>query len=174
MQHLYIFNQLQNEVNSPCEIVVECDGSDATILFRLDAVTVGGHPVGAVRRTIEGDVTQSSDGRSASIQPIETDGRCRSRSGLLANGIALEIEGCRGKEPLQKTWLSFSVVTVVAPFWRGGLKQFICLRGELGGLQGVIGVVGERGGRKGGRLVYHDTNAYHSYQLVRFVSLGMQ
>lgn len=27
---------------------------------------------------------------------------------------------------------------------------------------------------KGGRLVFHDTNAYHSYQLVRFVSLGMQ
>ena len=46
-------------------IVVECDGSDvaalyrsdATILFRLDAVTVGGHPVGAARRTIEGDAT---------------------------------------------------------------------------------------------------------------------
>lgn len=65
MQHLYISNCLQNEVNSPCEIVVEFDGSDAatlyrldaTILFRIDAVTVGGHPVGAVRRTIEGDVT---------------------------------------------------------------------------------------------------------------------
>nr|DAS54142.1 MAG TPA: hypothetical protein [Caudoviricetes sp.] len=65
MQHLYIFNRLQNEVNSPYEIVVECDGSDvaalyrsdATILFRLDAVTVGGHPVGAARRTIEGDAT---------------------------------------------------------------------------------------------------------------------
>lgn len=26
------------------------------IVARLDAVTVGGHPVGAVRRTIEGDV----------------------------------------------------------------------------------------------------------------------
>lgn len=57
MQHLYIFNRLQNEVNSPCEIVVECDGSDAATLYRLDAVTVEGHPVGAVRRTIEGDVT---------------------------------------------------------------------------------------------------------------------
>ena len=48
MQHFYIFNQLQNEVNSPCEIVVAGDGSDAaalytldsTILFRIDAVTV--------------------------------------------------------------------------------------------------------------------------------------
>ena len=49
MQHSYIFNQLQNEVNSPCEIVVVTAG--------LDAVTVRGHPVGAVRRTIEGDVT---------------------------------------------------------------------------------------------------------------------
>ena len=57
MQHFYIFNRLQNEVNSPCEIVVECDGSDAAALYRLDAVAVGGHPVGAVRRTIEGDVT---------------------------------------------------------------------------------------------------------------------
>ena len=49
MQHLYIFNRLQNEVNSPCEIVADGD--------RLDAATVGGHPVGAVRRMIEGDVT---------------------------------------------------------------------------------------------------------------------
>lgn len=57
MQHLYIFNRPQNEVNSPCEIVVACDGSDAATLYRLDAVVVGGHPVGAVRRTIEGDVT---------------------------------------------------------------------------------------------------------------------
>ncbi len=57
MQHFYIFNGLQNEVNSPCEIVVAGDGSDATILFRIDAVAIGGHPVGAVRRTIEGDVT---------------------------------------------------------------------------------------------------------------------
>nr|DAT48487.1 MAG TPA: hypothetical protein [Caudoviricetes sp.] len=57
MQHFYIFNGLQNEVNSPCEIVVAGDGSDATILFRIDAVTIGGHPVSAVRRTIEGDVT---------------------------------------------------------------------------------------------------------------------
>ena len=56
MQHLYISNQLQNEVNSPCEIVVAGDGSDAVVLYRLDAVTVEGHPVGAVRRTIEGDV----------------------------------------------------------------------------------------------------------------------
>ena len=57
MQHLYIYNRLQNEVNSPCEIVVAGDGSDVATLYRLDAVTVGGHPVGAVRRTIEGDVT---------------------------------------------------------------------------------------------------------------------
>ena len=55
MQHLYIFNQQQNEVNSPCEIVVAVDWLDASTLCRLDAVTVGGHPVGAVRRTIEGD-----------------------------------------------------------------------------------------------------------------------
>ena len=57
MQHFYIFYLLENEVNSPCEIVVACDGSDAVTLFRLDADAVGGHPVGAVRRTIEGDVT---------------------------------------------------------------------------------------------------------------------
>ena len=57
MQHFYIFNQIQNEVNSPCEIVADGDRLDAATLFRLDAVTVGGHPVGAVRRTIEGDVT---------------------------------------------------------------------------------------------------------------------
>lgn len=56
MQHFYIFNGLQNEVNSPCEIVVAGDGSDAANLYRLAAVAVGGHPVGAVRRTIEGDV----------------------------------------------------------------------------------------------------------------------
>ena len=56
MQHFYIFNQLQNEVNSPCEIVVAVDWLDAATLCRLDAVTVRGHPVGAVRRTIEGDV----------------------------------------------------------------------------------------------------------------------
>ena len=65
MQHLYISNRLQNEVNSPCETVAEGGKSDAatlyrldaTILFRIDAVAVGGHPVGAVRRTIEGDIT---------------------------------------------------------------------------------------------------------------------
>jgi hypothetical protein len=57
MQHFYIFKRLQNEVNSPCEIVVACDGSDAVSLYRLNAVTVGGHPVGAVRQTIESDVT---------------------------------------------------------------------------------------------------------------------
>ena len=56
MQHLYIFNQKQNEVNSPCEIVVAVDWLGATTLCRLDAVTVRGHPVGAVRQTIEGDV----------------------------------------------------------------------------------------------------------------------
>nr|DAL62936.1 MAG TPA_asm: hypothetical protein [Caudoviricetes sp.] len=43
----------------------------------------------------------------------------------------MEIEGCRGKEPLENILLSFSVVAL---FLRGGLKQFICLRGELGGL----------------------------------------
>lgn len=57
MQHLYIFNRLQNEVNYPCEIVVAADGLDAAALFGLDAVAVRGHPVGAMRRTIEGDVT---------------------------------------------------------------------------------------------------------------------
>lgn len=57
MQHFYIFYLPQNEVNSPCEIVVAGDGSDVATLYRLDAVTVGGHPVGAVRRTIEGDAT---------------------------------------------------------------------------------------------------------------------
>lgn len=57
MQHFYIFNRLQNEANSPCEIVVDGNRSDAVTLFRLDADAVGGHPVGAVRRTIEGDVT---------------------------------------------------------------------------------------------------------------------
>jgi hypothetical protein len=57
MQHFYIFYLLENEVNSPCEIVADGDRSDAVTLFRLDAVAVGGHPVGAVRRTIEGDVT---------------------------------------------------------------------------------------------------------------------
>ena len=57
MQHLYIFNCPQNGANSPCEIVVDGGRSDAAALYRLDAVTVEGHPVGAVRRTIEGDVT---------------------------------------------------------------------------------------------------------------------
>ena len=57
MQHLYISNRLQNEANSPCEIVVAGDGLDVATLYRLDAVTVEGHPVGAVRRTIEGDAT---------------------------------------------------------------------------------------------------------------------
>ena len=94
--------------------------------------------------------------QSQTIHQSEHHASSRLRSALLANGVVLEIEGCRGKEPLQSIWLSFLVVAVVAPFWRGGLKQFICLRGELGGLQGVIGVVGERGGRKGGRL---DANA---------------
>lgn len=56
MQHFYIFNRLQNEVNSPCEIVVAATNLDAATLCRLDAVAVRGHPVGAVRRTIEGDV----------------------------------------------------------------------------------------------------------------------
>lgn len=56
MQHFYIFNRLQNEVNSPCGIVVVTAGLDAATLCRLDAFTVRGHPVGAVRRTIEGDV----------------------------------------------------------------------------------------------------------------------
>lgn len=57
MQHLYISSRLQNEVNSPCEIVADGGRLDAATLFRLDAATVEGHPVGAVRRTIEGDVT---------------------------------------------------------------------------------------------------------------------
>lgn len=57
MQHLYICNRLQNEVNSPCEIVVDGGRSDAATFYRLDAVAVEGHPVGAVRRTIEGGVT---------------------------------------------------------------------------------------------------------------------
>ena len=65
MQHFYISNRLQNKVNSPCETVADGSRSDATTLYRLDdaaiyksdAVSVGGHPVGAVRRTIEGDVT---------------------------------------------------------------------------------------------------------------------
>lgn len=57
MQHFYIFYLLQNEVNSPCEIVADGGRSDAATLYRLDAVTVEGHPVGAVRRTIKGDVT---------------------------------------------------------------------------------------------------------------------
>lgn len=57
MQHLCIFSRLQNEANSPCEIVVDGGRSDAATLYRLDAVAVGGHPVGAVRQTIEGDVT---------------------------------------------------------------------------------------------------------------------
>lgn len=56
MQHLYISNRLQNEVNSPCEIVADGGKSDAVALYRSDSVTVGGHPIGAVRRTIEGDV----------------------------------------------------------------------------------------------------------------------
>ena len=56
MQHFYIFNRPQNEANSPCEIVVTVDGLDAATLCRLDVVAVRGHPVGAVRRTIEGDV----------------------------------------------------------------------------------------------------------------------
>lgn len=57
MQHFYIFNQLQNKVNYPCEIVEDGDRPDAATLFRIDAVAVEGRPVGAVRRTIEGDVT---------------------------------------------------------------------------------------------------------------------
>lgn len=57
MQHFYIFYLLQNEVNSPCEIVVDGGRSDVATLYRLDANTVEGYPVGAVRRTIEGDVT---------------------------------------------------------------------------------------------------------------------
>ena len=56
MQHLYILNQPQIEVNSPCKIVVAADWLDAATLCRLDVVALRGHPVGAVRRTIEGDV----------------------------------------------------------------------------------------------------------------------
>ena len=57
MQHFYIFNRLQNEVNSPCEIVVY-------------------------------------------YPPSEPHASSRLRSALLANGVGLEIEGCRGKEPV--------------------------------------------------------------------------
>nr|DAU44148.1 MAG TPA: hypothetical protein [Caudoviricetes sp.] len=70
MQHFYIFSRLQNEINPPFEIVVAVDGLDAATLCRLDSVTVRGHPVGAVRRTIEGDVAQRSARRSAYIQLI--------------------------------------------------------------------------------------------------------
>lgn len=77
MQHLYILDRPQNGANSPCKIVIDGGRSDAAALYRLDAVTVGGHPVGAVRWTIEGDVTYRSDGRYAYIQPIELAGRCR-------------------------------------------------------------------------------------------------
>lgn len=70
MQHFYIFNQPQNEVNSPCEIVVAATGLDAVATYRSDAVVVESHPIGAVRRTIEGDVAKRSAGRSAYIQPI--------------------------------------------------------------------------------------------------------
>jgi hypothetical protein len=34
-----------------------------------------------------------SDGRSASIQPIEPDGRCWSQSDLMANGVAFGDRG---------------------------------------------------------------------------------
>ena len=57
MQHLYISNRLENEVNSPCEIVAEGGRSDVATLYRLDVVAVGCQPVGAVRRAIEGDAT---------------------------------------------------------------------------------------------------------------------
>ena len=77
MQHFYIFNRLQNEVNSPCGIVVAIDGLDAVTLCRSDVATVRGHPVGAVRRTIEGDVAYRSAGRSAYIQPKEPYVICR-------------------------------------------------------------------------------------------------
>ena len=56
MQHFYILNQPQIEVNYTCEIVVAVDWLDAATLCRLDAVALRGHQVGAVRRTIEGDV----------------------------------------------------------------------------------------------------------------------
>ena len=85
MQHFYIFNRLQNEINSPCGIVVAVDGLDVAILcrpddtvpYRTDAATVGGHPVGAVRRTIEGDVTYRSARRSANIQQKKPCVICR-------------------------------------------------------------------------------------------------
>ena len=93
MQQKYISNRLQNEVNSPCEIVVAGNGLDAVSLCRSDDVTVGGHPVGAVRRTIEGDVAYRSAGRSAHIQQQRPDVRCRFRSALLANGIAFGNRG---------------------------------------------------------------------------------
>ena len=45
----------------------------------------------------------------------EPDGRCRLRFDLLANGIALEIEGCRGKEPLQMLKLWFAGLLLLLP-----------------------------------------------------------
>ena len=68
MQHLYIFNRPKNGANSPCEIVVDGGRLDTAVLYRSNAATVRGHPVGAVRRTIKGDVAYRSAGRFAYIQ----------------------------------------------------------------------------------------------------------
>ena len=153
MQHLYISNRLQNKVNSPCEIVVECDGSDAATLYRLDAVTVEGHPVGAVRRTIEGDVTQRSNRRYAFIQPIEPDGKCRSRSGLLANGIAFGDRGLQGERTFAKHLvIVFSCRSCRTILARGPQTIYLFeggVRGIIGGNRGCRGKRGKKGGKIG-------------------------
>ena len=79
MQHFYVSNRLQNEVNSPCEIVVVNTG--------LDDSDGEGHPVGAVRRTIEGGVAYRSAERPADIQQQRPDGRCRLRFAMLVSNI---------------------------------------------------------------------------------------
>lgn len=152
MQHLYISNRLQNEVNSPCEIVVVATGLDATALCRLDAVTVEGHPVGAVRRTIEGDATQRSDGRYAYIQPIEPDGRCRLRSALLANGIAFGDRGLQGERTFAKHLVVVSGCRSCRTILAWGPQTIYLFEG---GVRGIIG--GNRGcrgkrGKKGGKI----------------------
>jgi hypothetical protein len=59
----------------------------------------------------------------------------------------LEIEGCRGKEPLQKNiWLSFSVVAVVAPFSAWGPQTIYLFEGGARGIiRGNRGCRGKRG-----------------------------
>nr|DAL62937.1 MAG TPA_asm: hypothetical protein [Caudoviricetes sp.] len=41
MQHFYIFNRLQNEINSPCEIVVDHSPVRTSRQFSLTACSVG-------------------------------------------------------------------------------------------------------------------------------------